>query len=256
MNIVSLNINGAKAFYNRGVMMDFIDRFNPDILCLQETKCSSGFVPYWLQDYDPYYNFYSVSNNSKSGYSGVSILVKKSIHSYNVVIPNNFELESEYYGGRIIGLDFGDTLLLNLYVLNSGSGKEDLRDNWDELFHKYLSTIENKNLIITGDFNVCHQDIDNYNREKYYDNYPGCYEFEINNMSKLMKDFNLIDAYRELNPTKRQYTWFNPRIPNQFDNNLGWRLDYFLISKGLDYKDCLIYDDTKYSDHFPIELIL
>lgn len=255
MRIVSLNINGMKAFYGRKVLDSFIIDYNPDIICLQETKCKTSDTGYWLCEYSDYH-VYSSENIKRPGYAGVATMVKKSLNLNTIVSAPELSNINEYFGGRVLVTSFKDLTIVNVYTLNSGSGKEDLRPQWDEIFHAMISNLmkRNKNIVIVGDFNVCYSDLDHYNRSKYYDNYPSCYQFEIDGMKKLL-DLGFTDAWRELNPDIRQYTWFSWR-GNAWENNYGWRLDYPLVSNNLKSRviDSVILDSRKMSDHFPIIL--
>lgn len=258
MKIVSLNVNGIRAFYNRGGMTEFMKKFHDyDVICLQENKATPENTEYWLGDYKDQYDIYSESNTNKAGYSGVTTLVKKGVpHEVKYYDTNPLDY---YFGGRIIHVVVNGYDIINCYTLNSGSEKEDLRQQWDKVYLNYLEQVlvNNNKVILVGDFNVCHTVMDHYNREKYYDCYPGCYQFEIDGMDKIL-GLGFEDIWRTRNPNTRQYTWFNPRKPSQWDHNLGWRLDYFLTSKVIydKVKECNIYDSDKFSDHYAIDLVL
>lgn len=251
MRLLSININGVKAFYNRSVLDRILEMYDPDVIAFQETKASEYDTYYWLSEYTDY-KIHTQSSKTKKGYAGVSFMIKKSLPNYSVKFT---ELgDNEYFSGRIIELDIYGFKIVNVYTLNSGN-KEDLRDEWDELFNEYIKSINNDNLILCGDFNVCHTDLD-YHDPENIDTYPGLYIFEKNNFTRLINDNNLVDTFRYFNPELRKYTWFNQRIPSHYENNKGWRLDYFLVSKNIINKihNSLIDDRNKVSDHYMIIL--
>lgn len=258
MKIVSLNVNGTKAFYNRGegdgyLLDNLIKEHNPDIILLQETKCSKEDFIWWLSEFSDY-NFVCVPNKYKKGYAGVGALIKKSLHIlYNEHICIN---NSEYDSGRILELFTGKYYIIGVYVMNSGSDKEDLRFEWDLKFHEYLSALKYRHpVIVLGDFNSTRDDKDCYAFEQYFDQYPGCYKFEIDALNDLINS-GFKDTFRELHGDEIKYSWFSYRGGARY-NNQGWRLDYALVDDRIFDKvnSCeILGKPCEYSDHSPILL--
>ena len=256
--ILSININGVKAFYNRGVLPDLLNKYNPDIVALQETKASETDTYYWLSDHAGDYLIVSNESKGKRGYAGVAFMVKKSFIGSNPITIEKPEIDSDdedfmYYAtGRVITIKINGFTIINTYVLNSGSGKEDYRSYYNTWFKNYIKRFESDNLIVCGDFNVCHKEIDQYNWNNAYDTAPGLYEFEIDDFSELMDKNKLFDSFRELHPTEKKYTWFAYQSKGTFPDK-GWRLDYFLVNNMSFVKNSeILYD--KVSDHYPILL--
>lgn len=254
MNIISINVNGLRAFTKKHGMDYLMNTYNPDIICLQEIKCSSSDVNKVASKY----GFSSISNPNKikKGYAGVAIMYKPGLQG--IKGGESVSLSTDpYMLGRIVRLDFETFSLFNVYTLNS-SGKSDLRKEWDKLFIDYVKDFKHK--IITGDLNVCHTALDHHDWIKSKNTMPGLMDFEINGFSKLIESCNLVDSFRELNPYSKSYTWFpNFNTLKLMKSNKGWRLDYFLVSEDLmnrvyDVKNLNTPKD-KISDHLPIQLI-
>jgi exodeoxyribonuclease-3 len=259
MRIVSLNINGIKAFYNRldeDALPSLLRELNPDIIAFQETKATEKDVDYWLSEYVNEYNIFACSNNHKKGYAGVALMIKKGIEPI-AVYTQSYKGDNIYYGGRLIAAEFDDFILINVYTLNSGGEKEDYRPEWDRYYIDWVKSINtrNKKLILCGDFNVCYEDIDNYNPVAYFDDYPGMYQFERDGMYQIRTELLVNDIWRDRNPLTQKFTWFSYR-GGSYDQNHGWRLDYFLTSPELESRitNCEIRDDLRLSDHHPIIL--
>ena len=203
--------------------------------------------------------YYTYWNNSieKKGYSGVSIMTK--------IKPKNFKygIDSDKNDteGRVITLEFDDFYLVAVYVPNSGEGLKRLLyrvDEWDKQFLKYLARIKKKkNVIVTGDFNVAHRDIDIYDPFGK-DKQPGFTPQERQSFQGLL-DTGFTDTYRHLYPDKQEFTFWANRAKSRV-NNKGWRLDYFLVNNQMQYKqdihDSSILTNYTGSDHCPIKLIL
>lgn len=254
MNIISINVNGLRAFTKKGGMKHLTDTYNPDIICFQEIKCPSNDVKKIATSY----GFLSISNPNKikRGYAGVAIMYRPEIQGIKGGEVVNLSSDP-YMLGRVVRLDFETFSLFSVYTLNSG-GKKDLRKEWDNLFLDYVKQFKRK--IITGDLNVCHTALDHHDWVKSKNTMPGLMEFEINGFSRLIESCNLIDSFRELNPYSKSYTWFpNFNTLKLMRKNKGWRLDYFLVSEELmnrvqDVKNLNSIED-KISDHLPIQLI-
>ncbi len=224
---------------------------------MNETRVSSEYLKENKINEEFFPNYYTYWNNSveKKGYSGVSILTKKKAKTCK------FGLDSESHDqeGRVITLNFDDFYLVAVYVPNSGEGLKRLtyRVNlWDQHFFNYLNKLKKKkNVIVTGDFNVAHQDIDIYDPSGK-DKQPGFTVQERKSFQSLL-DMGYVDTFRNFYPQKKEFTfWANRSLARLTDS--GWRLDYFLASEKFQssVKDSLILKDHLGSDHCPIKLEL
>jgi len=229
-----------------------------DIVCLQETKCTEDQITLPCEiDIRYPYRYWNSSDGTtqRKGFSGTAIWCKEK--------PiNHFETPEFDHEGRIISLEFEKFILINVYVPNSQAFENDrykFRDNWDDLFSTYINTLEKtyqKNVIICGDLNVAHLDIDITNPKNKKNKVPGFFDNERLNFAWLIENNNLIDIIRAKEPNKQLSTyWSNfQKQPRKQDN--GWRIDYFLISKNLyekDFvKDIKILMKITGSDHCPI----
>ena len=192
----------------------------------------------------------------KKGLSGTAIWSK--IQPIQEITPPDFDQE-----GRITCIEFEEYYLLTVYTPNSqdfNSERFKFRINdWDIKFLNYINHLKsNKNIIICGDLNVCHQDIDIYNPVKYKNNIPGFYDDERNNFTKIIQN-NFIDSLRHFyKDTPNLYTYWNQRVPSMRTNNMGYRLDYFLINNEFInfVKQCEIHPDIIGSDHCPISITI
>lgn len=250
MRIVSWNVNGIRAI----VKKDFIDsvkKMNPDILCLQETKAEDNKVRESLMPLADYIIY--VNSAEKKGYSGTSLLSKnKPINSCETT--DNVDDDKE---GRIICAEYINFYLLNIYAPNSGQELKrlDYKKTWNSLFLKYLKNLEKiKPLIVCGDFNVAHKPIDLKNDKANYNKTAGYTQIEIDGMDAMI-NAGFVDSFRFFHPDKVAYTFWNYRF-NARERNVGWRIDYFLISEALinKVKSVNINSDYYGSDHCPITL--
>lgn len=241
LRIISWNVSGLRAVLKKG-FQDFVKKDNPNIICLQETKVDSKFN-FNLPGYQTFWN-----NGTKSGYSGTAIFskIKPLKVSYGI---NNKEHDNE---GRVITLEFEKFFLVNVYVPNSKRGltRLDYRMKWDQEFLNYLKKLH-KPIILCGDMNVAHKEIDiaNPNANK---NNAGFTEQERNNFTNLL-DSGFIDTLRIFNNHPGQYTYWT-YFANARERNIGWRLDYVIVSESLKkhVKDSFILSKIKGSDHCPI----
>jgi exodeoxyribonuclease-3 len=252
MNITTWNINGIRAALNKGIDKWIMD-FSPDVLCFQEIKAKPDqFDPSIFSSMG--YQF--VWNSAeRPGYSGVGILFKEQPLTIQYGLGNPlFDKE-----GRVIQLSYPDFELFNIYFPNGGRTLERVPFKLD--FYEFLLKkceflhSENKNIIITGDFNTAHNEIDLKNSRSNQKNTGFLPEERIWIDYYLQHGF--VDIYRHLYPDRIQYTWWTYRM-NARQNGVGWRLDYFLISKKLNemVKDVIIHDEVKGSDHCPVTLQL
>lgn len=247
MKLISWNVNGIRACLNKG-FMDFFDQEEADIFCLQETKIQEDQIPFQLEGYYQYWNF-----AKKKGYSGTAVFSKK--EPLNVIY--GIGIEEHDQEGRVITLEFEDYYLVTVYTPNSqrGLARLEYRMAWEEEFLSFLKNLEkNKPLILCGDLNVAHTEIDLKNPKTNRKN-AGFSDEEREKFSKLL-DNGFIDTFRYFNPDKTgAYTWWSYMF-NARANNAGWRIDYFCVSEALKDKlqDAMIYSEVLGSDHCPVGL--
>ena len=252
MKLVSWNVNGIRASVGKG-FIDIVRDYDADIFCVQETKAQDDQVAEALNDLEGYHLY---SNSAeKKGYSGVAVLSKKEPLQVKVDIG----IEEHDQEGRVIALEYDDFWFVDVYVPNSGSGLKrlDYRATWDKAFADHLTELQkSKPLILTGDFNVAHTEIDLARPKPNYDKTAGYTQKEIDGLDGILST-GLVDSYRKLNPDKVQYTFWNLRFGARA-RNVGWRIDYFLVSESLmdRVKESNIHDQVQGSDHCPIELII
>lgn len=247
MKIISWNTNGIRATLKNG-FLNFIDDKNPEILCLQETKARPDQVDNILKNYK--YHFWNSAD--KKGYSGVAVFskIKPLFISKEITHP----LDNE---GRVLTLEFEKFYLVNVYTPNSGRGltRLYLREDWDKKFLLFLKKLEKKKpVVLCGDLNVAHKPIDLANPKSNYNKTAGYTQTEIDGFQKYIGN-GFVDTFREFNKKPGQYTywgmWNNLRA-----RNIGWRIDYFLVSKNLMpfVKSSSILKNIMGSDHCPIML--
>ncbi len=248
MKLISWNVNGLRAVLNKG-FLDFIKKEDPDILCLQETKIDAGVKLELPSHYDMHWNF-----AEKKGYSGVAIFSK--IKPISVTKGIGQALDSE---GRVLTVEFEKFYLVNVYTPNS---KDDLsripirHKDWDPAFLKHCQMLEKKKpVVFCGDLNVAHEQIDLKNW-KSNEGKKGYTKEEREGFSNFIKA-GFVDTFRSLYPKKEQYSWWS-YMGGARSRNVGWRIDYFLISNALKKKvlDAKILDDVMGSDHCPVTLEL
>ena len=245
MKIVSWNVNGLRACYGKG-FADFFKAADADIFCVQETKLQQGEIALDLSGYTEYWSY-----AERKGYSGTAVFsrLEAKSASYGLGIPAH---DTE---GRVITLDFGDFFFVCVYVPNSGEELKRLsyRMEWDDAFRAYLAALdEKKPVIVCGDFNVAHREIDLKNPSSNHHT-AGFTDEERENFTTLL-DAGFVDAFRHLYPeAKGQYTYWTYRF-NARARNAGWRIDYGCISKRLaaELKAFTIHSDVTGSDHCPI----
>ena len=246
--LVSWNVNGIRACINKG-FLDFFNEVDADIFCLQEIKLSPDQLKLDLDGYQQYYNF-----AEKKGYSGSAVFTK--IPPLNCTYGMGISLHD--HEGRMITLEFEDFYLVNVYTPNSKQDLErlDYRMEWENDFRDYLKSLDDKKpVILCGDLNVAHQEIDLKN-PKANRHHAGFTDEERAKFSQLLES-GFIDTYRFFYPDRESYSWWSYRF-NARSKNVGWRIDYFIVSKRL--KDQLlgaeIHASVIGSDHCPVELKL
>lgn len=242
MLLVSWNVNGIRAALKKG-FLDVVDHLDPDIMCIQETKAQQEQVTLELKGYYQYWN-----SAEKKGYSGTLVLTKEKPLKISYGI-NDKDHDNE---GRVITVEYKKFCLVNVYTPNSQPELKRLkyRLKWEDAFKKYLRGLK-KPVIVCGDLNVAHEEIDLKNPKTNQDN-AGFTPEERKKLSILL-DSGFIDTFRYLYPDKVAYSWWSYRYHAR-NRNIGWRVDYFLISNKLKkkLKDAYIYNKITGSDHCPI----
>lgn len=247
MKLISWNVNGLRACLGKG-FMDFFHLAQADIFCLQETKMQQGQAQVELPGYEQYWN-----SAEKKGYSGTAVFCKEHpLHvSYGLGIP---EHDKE---GRVITAEFDRFILVNVYTPNAQRGltRLDYRMAWEDAFRDYVTGLDQqKPVIICGDMNVAHEEIDLKNYKTNVGN-AGFTMEERQKMTELLEN-GFTDSFRHFYPDKTgAYSWWSYMFHAR-DNNAGWRIDYFLVSNRLvpEMGDSLIYSDIMGSDHCPVGL--
>lgn len=252
MRIFSWNVNGLRAAVKKNFNAE-VQNSNADIFCIQETKAQDDQVSEALKELEGYHLF---SNSAeRKGYSGVAILSKeKPLH-----VLSGMGLDEHDQEGRVLALEFNDLILVNVYVPNAGNGLKrlDYRAEWDRSFAEYLSKLKtSKPVVVTGDFNVAHQEIDLARPKDNYNKTAGYTQVEIDGMDGILSK-GFVDTFRKLNPDKVQYSFWSMRMGAR-EKNIGWRLDYFLADEALmaKVKNSEIHDQIMGSDHCPLSLTL
>ncbi|REK74953.1 exodeoxyribonuclease III [Paenibacillus paeoniae] len=246
---ISWNVNGLRACVNKG-FMDYFASSDADFFCLQETKLQLGQIELPLGDqYRQYWNY-----AEKKGYSGTAIFTKKEPLSVWYGLEENDEFE-----GRVITLEFEDYYLLNVYTPNARRdlSRLDYRLEWENRFLGYIKELDSrKPVILCGDLNVAHQEIDLKNAKSNHGN-SGFTAEERSCMTRLLES-GFVDSFRYLHPDQTDaYSWWS-YMPKVRERNVGWRIDYFLVSERLASKiaDARIDASVMGSDHCPIGLVL
>jgi exodeoxyribonuclease-3 len=252
MKILSFNVNGIRAVVGKNFITD-MQAQAPDVICLQETKATpeqvaAAVAP--LSDYQVYAN-----SADRKGYSGTAILTKVAPLSvtYDIGMPDH---DTE---GRVICAEFTNFYLVTVYVPNSGSEllRLDYRQTWDSAFLNYLKNLEkSKPVVVCGDFNVAHQAIDLARPKENYNKAAGYMQAEIDGMNAFV-GAGLLDSFRALNPEQVKYSWWSYRAGAR-EKNVGWRIDYFLISEAFIPKlqEAFILNDVFGSDHCPVGVVI
>lgn len=249
MKLISWNVNGLRAVLQKG-FMDFFESVDADIFCIQETKMQEGQIGNFVLDgYSQYWN-----SAVKKGYSGTAIFTK--IKPINVTY--GIGKEEHDNEGRVITLEFEKFYLVNIYTPNSKRELERLeyRMIWEDEIRKYLTNLNKKKpVIMCGDLNVAHEEIDLKNPKTNRRN-AGFTDEERGKMTELLKE-NFIDSFRFIYPEKIAYTWWS-YMANARAKDVGWRIDYFIVSEDIkqNIKDAYIYKDIMGSDHCPVGLEL
>ena len=247
MKLISWNVNGLRAVVNKG-FMDFFNKIDADIFCIQETKMQEGQLELILDGYYQYFN-----SAIKKGYSGTAIFTKEKPLS----VTYGIGIEEHDQEGRIITLEYDKFYLVNCYTPNSKRELERLeyRMVWEDEIRNYLKKIDKvKPVIYCGDLNVAHKEIDLKNPKTNHHS-AGFTDEERNKMTKLLQT-GFTDTFRYLHPNEENaYTWWSYMMKAR-EKNIGWRIDYFITSSSIKekIKTSKIHSDIMGSDHCPIEL--
>ena len=246
--LISWNVNGLRAVMGKNFMEDF-QKLDADIFCLQETKLQAGQIELDLPGYFQYWN-YAV----KKGYSGTAIFTKEEPLSVSYGIG----VEEHDQEGRVITAEFKDFYLITVYVPNSQGELKRLpyRMEFEDAFLSYILNLEKKKPVVyCGDLNVAHEEIDLKNPDTNYLS-AGFSDEERAKFSRVL-DNGYLDSFRYFYPEKEEYSWWSYRTKAR-ERNVGWRIDYFVVSKQLEKKlhSASIHTEVMGSDHCPVELIL
>ena len=249
MKLVSWNVNGIRACVQKG-FLEFFNKVNADIFCIQESKLQEGQINLELDGYYQYWNY-----AEKKGYSGTAIFSKKE----PITVSYGIGIEEHDKEGRVITLEFEDFYVITVYTPNSQNelARLDYRMKWEEDFKEYLKKIEkNKPVIVCGDLNVAHKEIDLKNPKTNRKN-AGFTDEERGKFTDLL-NAGFIDTWRYFYPdTEGIYSWWSYRFKAR-EKNAGWRIDYFCVSESLkdDLESAKIHTEVFGSDHCPVELVI
>ena len=248
IKIISWNVNGIRAQVGKG-FFDTVKNLNPDILCIQETKAQPDTMPAIPKEMDGYELY--LNSAVQKGYSGTAVLTRIKPTSCSMDIGK----EEHDQEGRVITLEFDAFYLVNAYVPNSGQELKRLnyRKEWDRHLLEYLRKLDAKKpVVFTGDLNVAHEPLDLARPDENYNKTAGYTQVEIDGFKNLLKT-GFVDTYRKMHQDRVQYSYWSMRFRAR-EKNLGWRIDYFLVSERLmpKIKDAFILDQVMGSDHCPV----
>lgn len=247
MKLISWNVNGLRAVLGKG-FMDYFDAVDADIFCLQEIKLSEGQLDWDKPGYHAYWNY-----AEKKGYSGTAIFAKKE----PIAVTYGIGVDVHDHEGRVITLEYETFYMIVVYTPNSQNelARLDYRMTWEDDFRAYLTGLaEKKSVIVCGDMNVAHEEIDLKNPKSNRRN-AGFTDEERGKMTELLSA-GFIDTFRYFYPDQKDiYSWWSYRFKAR-EKNAGWRIDYFLVSEDLKEKlnDAKIHTEVYGSDHCPVEL--
>ena len=248
VKLVSWNVNGLRAVAGKGFAQIF-DELDADCVCLQETKLQKGQIDMEFLGYTSYWNY-----ADKPGYSGTVIYTRKPVLS----VSYGLGVDEHDHEGRVVTLEFEDFYLVNVYVPNSQDGlrRLDYRMNWEDAFRGFVKSLESKKpVVVCGDMNVAHEEIDLKNPSTNHFN-AGFSDEERSKFTELLGS-GFIDTWRFQHPDEVKYSWWSYRGGARF-RNAGWRIDYFLVSESLkNHIDSTeILNEIAGSDHCPVVLCL
>lgn len=247
MKFISWNVNGLRACMTKG-FEKFFEQADADFVCLQEIKLSEGQIDFQKEGYVSFWNY-----AEKKGYSGTAIFAKKE----PLTVSYGIGIDEHDHEGRVITLEYDNFYLVTVYTPNSQNelARLDYRMVWEDDFREYLMKLSaKKSVIVCGDLNVAHEEIDLKNPKTNRMN-AGFTDQEREKMTSLL-NAGFIDTFRHFYPDKKDiYSWWSYRFKAR-EKNAGWRIDYFLVSKDLEkcLEDAKIHADVLGSDHCPVEL--
>ncbi len=247
--LISWNVNGLRSCMGKG-FMDFFDSVDADIFCLQEIKLSEGQIEWNKENYYSYWNY-----AEKKGYSGTAVFSKEKPLS----VKYGIGIDEHDHEGRVITLEFDNFYMVTVYTPNSQREltRLEYRMKWEDDFRNFLNDLrKTKPVVVTGDMNVAHKEIDLKNPKTNRKN-AGFTDEERQKMTELL-DSGFIDTFRYFYPdVEQKYSWWSYMFKSR-EKNVGWRIDYFLASKELEDRliSAEIHDKVLGSDHCPIELVI
>jgi exodeoxyribonuclease-3 len=248
--IISYNVNGIRSAISKG-FMDWLKAANPDVICLQEIKAEPGQIDVTVFENAGYHHYWYPAQ--KKGYSGVAIFTKQK----PTYVEYGCGMEKYDFEGRVLRVDFGEVSVMSVYHPSGSSGedRQAFKMQWLADFQKYIDQLkkERPKLILCGDYNICHQPIDIHN-PKSNANSSGFLPEEREWIDGFLKS-GFIDSFRHYNKEPHNYSWWSFRA-NSRAKNLGWRIDYNLVSNNLEskMKRAAILPEAKHSDHCPVML--
>lgn len=248
IKFVSWNVNGLRAVAGKGFADIFAD-FDADFFCVQETKLQAGQIDLEFLGYKSYWDY-----AEKKGYSGTAVWAKHE----PLGVSYGLGVDEHDHEGRAVTLEYPDFYLVNTYVPNSQDGlrRLDYRMRWEDAFRAYVSRLaEKKGVIICGDMNVAHEEIDLKNPDTNHMN-AGFSDEERGKMSELLSA-GFVDSWRIQHPGEAKYSWWSYRMAAR-ERNVGWRIDYFLVSQNIASRivSTDIHNEIFGSDHCPVELVI
>ncbi len=256
MRIFSWNVNGLRAVVRKGALQTLLEAEKPEILCLQETKAKQGQAEIDLPEYEEIWN-----SAERPGYSGTAIFTKRQPRSVRTDFPTLAHCADQFGDplteGRLLTVEFDDFFLVNTYVPNSKPNLERLalrEKSWDPALLEYLLGLERmKPVVICGDFNAAHEEID-LARPQTNHHHAGFTDEERQGITNLV-GAGFVDTFRALHPAEQRYTWWS-HWAHARENNIGWRIDYFFVSKALEgrLEEAQIHEAYLGSDHCPISV--
>lgn len=247
--LISWNVNGLRACVTKG-FLDFFNDIDADVFCIQESKLQEGQIELELDGYHQYWNY-----ADKKGYSGTALFCREE----PISVSYGIGIDEHDHEGRVITAEFENYYVVTCYTPNSQNELKrlDYRMKWEDDFKSYLKLLEkNKAVILCGDLNVAHKEIDLKNPKTNRKN-AGFTDEERAKMTALLDD-GFIDTYRHFNPdTEGVYSWWSYRFKAR-EKNAGWRIDYFIVSESIENHlvSADIHTDIMGSDHCPVELVL
>jgi exodeoxyribonuclease-3 len=249
MKLISWNVNGLRACMGKG-FAEFFAAEDADVFALQETKLQEGQIDFAPDGYHAYWNY-----AQKKGYSGTAVFTKQEPLSVFYGMGGDEEFETE---GRVITLDMGDLYFVTVYTPNAQREltRLEYRCRWEDAFREYLLKLDaEKPVIVCGDMNVAHEEIDLKNAKSNRGN-AGFTDEERQKMTDLLSS-GFADSFREVYPDRAAYTWWSYMFKAR-EKDVGWRIDYFLVSRRLMERvdDAVIFKDVMGSDHCPVGLLL